>query len=211
MTVNNDFSLVTFRPTIYKFFRIAKWKKPDIKRVLDCGAGGTTPPLALFCKQGYEGYGIDNSEEALNQAKEFARKYDLQMNFSMGDMRELSFKDEYFDLVYSYNASIHLTKKDTEKAVNEMLRVLKKGGVLCINFLWHKDVHPMLGEEKNPGEFWNTEHGQETVHSHFTESEVEKMLKGTKLLFKEKVQMKFLAEEDYIWESSFEYIVQKED
>ena len=209
MTSDNDFSLELFRPTIYKFLRIAKWKLPDMKRVLDCGAGGRNPPTALFSKHGYDSYGIDNSDDALKQSKEFLEKYKLNVTLSKGDMRDLSFEDGYFDMVFSYNASIHLTKADTTKAVKEMFRVLKKGGILCMNFLWHNNVHPSLGEEKESGEFWNMEHGEETVHSFFTEEEVEKLLAGTKILLKDKVQTKIFFTEEYFWESSFEYIVQK--
>ena len=210
MSQNNDFGLEVFRPTIYKFFRIARWKKPDIKKVLDCGAGGSNPPIALFSKHGYECYGIDNSEEALEKANKYLKKYELDVQLSKEDMRELSFEDEFFDLVFSYNASIHLTKADTEKTVKEMFRVLKKGGILCMNFLWKNNVHPSLGEEKNSGEFWNMEHGEQTVHSFFTEEEVEKMLEGTKILLKDKVQAKIFFTEEYFWESSFEFIVQKQ-
>ncbi|MHA1197852.1 MAG: class I SAM-dependent methyltransferase [Candidatus Heimdallarchaeaceae archaeon] len=204
-----DFSLTLFRPTIYKFLRIAKWKKPEKGIVLDCGAGGQNPPLALFCKHGYDAYGIDISDNALEEAENFAAIYDLDLKLSIGDMRELSFDREYFDLVYLYNSSIHLTKADTKKAVKEMLRVLKKGGLFCINFLWYNDVHPSLGKEKEMGEFWNMEHGEETVHSFFTEEETEQMLEGTKVLFKEKTQYDVLVREEYFSESSFEYIVEK--
>jgi ubiquinone/menaquinone biosynthesis C-methylase UbiE len=204
-----DFSLITFRPTIYKFLRIAKWKKIEKGRILECGAGGDHPPLSLFSKHGYKAYGIDISEDALNQAKSFATKYSLDMEFSKADMRELPFEDEFFDLVFSYNSSIHLTKTDTKKAVKEMLRVLKKGGFLCMNFLWYNNVHPSLGKEKKHGEFWNMEFGEETVHSFFTEEEVEQILQSTKIIFKEKIQFKVLVEKDYFWESSFDYIVQK--
>ena len=210
MSDNNDFSLAIFRSTIYKFLRIVKWKKPETKKVLDCGAGGNNPPLALFSKHGYDAYGIDISESALEEAKEYASKHSLALKLSVGDMRNLSFADEYFDLVFSYNASIHLTKVDTEKSVKEMLRVLKRGGLLCINFLWNKNVHPSLGEEKNPGEFWNVEHGEETVHSFFTEEEVAQMLTDTKVILKEKIQVEVLIQDDYFRESSFDFIVQKE-
>ncbi len=210
MTTENDFSLELFRPTIYKFLRMAKWKKPDLKIVLDCGAGGRNPPVALFSKHGYNTYGIDNSDEALDHAREFLKKHGLEVKLTKEDMRNLPFENEYFGLVYSYNSSIHLIKEDTAKAVKEMFRVLKKGGLLCINFLWHNNVHPSLGEEKNPGEFWNMEHGDETVHSFFTEEEVEKLLEGTKILVKDKIQSKIFFTEEYFWESSFDYIVQKQ-
>ena len=195
MSGDNDFSLELFRPTIYKFLRILRWKKPDAKKVLDCGAGGRTPPIALFRKFGYECYGIDNSDDALEQSKEFLSKYKLDVNLTKEDMRNLPFEDNYFDMVFSYNASIHLTKADTKKAVKEMFRVLKKGGLLCINLLWSKDVHPSMGEEKESGEFWNMEHGAETVHSFFTEEEADSLIKDAKILLKDKIQAKIFFTE----------------
>ena len=77
MTEKYDFSLTLFRPTIYKFLRIAKWKKPEKGKVLDCGAGGQNPPLALFRKHGYDAYGIDISDNAIEEAENFAAVYDL--------------------------------------------------------------------------------------------------------------------------------------
>ena len=209
MSNDDAFVLNLFRPTIYKFLRFAKHLKLQGK-VLDCGAGGNRPPIALFSKHGYESYGLDNSQAEIKKAKEFIDKYRIEVELAEGDMRDIPFDDEFFECVFSYNASIHLTKKDTEKAVNEMLRVLKKGGILCMNFLWYDKVDPMLGEEKNPGEFWNKEHGEETVHSFFTEEEVEILLKGTKTIYREKIQMKVWFNERYFTESSFDYIVQKE-
>ena len=209
MSVESDFSLNIFRPTIYKFLGLAKRLKIQGK-VLDCGAGGNRPPIALFSKQGYESFGVDNSKAELEKARTFLDNYELNVELSEADMRDLPYDDEFFECVFSYNASIHLTKKGTEQAVNEMLRVLKKEGILCMNFLWYDKVDPMLGEEKNPGEFWSQEHGEETVHSFFTEEEVEKLLKETKTIYREKIQMKVWFNEKYFTESSFDYIVKKE-
>ena len=51
MTKKKDLGLITFNPTIYKFLRIIGWTKTE-KKILDCGAGGETPPLALFNHHG---------------------------------------------------------------------------------------------------------------------------------------------------------------
>ena len=79
-----------------------------------------------------------------------------------------------------------------------------------MNFLWNNNVHPEMGEEKEPGEFWMEEHGEHTVHSHFTEDEVDQFFVNTKILLKDKIQMKMFFTESYFWESSFEIIAQKE-
>ena len=208
MTNNEDFGLVVFRPSIYKFFRMARWKNVE-KSVLDCGAGGENPPLALFSKHGYDSYGIDISEKQIGLAKEFATRYGLNLKLQKADMRDLPFEDETFGCVYSYNSSIHLTKADTKKAVNEMLRVLQKEGVLCINFLWYNNVDPSVGEEKEQGEFWGEEFGEEAVHSFFTEEETKEILASTKILYSEKIQYDYTFEDWGFHESSFVYVVRK--
>lgn len=208
MTEKNDFGLTIFNSTIYKFLRIIGWCNVD-KKILDCGAGGETPPLALFNKHGFETYGIDNSDKQLDLAINFANKYELDLKLSKADMCKLPFDDETFGCVYSFNSSIHLTKKDTKIAVNEMLRVLKKDGVLCINFLWYDNVDPSLGEEREPGEFWGKEFGEEAVHSFFTEDEVNEILAETRILYKEKNQYEYSFENWGFHESSFIYVVRK--
>ena len=208
MKDENDFELTLFSPTINKFLRIIGWCKVD-KKILDCGAGGEKPPLALFNKHGFETYGIDNSDKQLELARNFATKYGLDLKLSKADMCKLPFSDETFGCVYSYNSSIHLTKRDTKIAVDEMLRVLKKGGVLCINFLWYDNVHSSLGEEREPGEFWGKEFGEEAVHSFFTEEETLEILAGTKILYSEKIQYEYTFEDWGFNESCFEYVVRK--
>jgi len=72
MVSENDFGLAIFRPSIYKFLHMARWKDVE-KKVLDCGAGDNNPPLALFSKHGYEVYGIDISDNALDEERNFAK------------------------------------------------------------------------------------------------------------------------------------------
>ena len=73
---------------------------------------------------------LDYSEEMLNQAKEKANKLNLKnINFQQGDVGNLPYEDESFDLVLSMNG-FHAFP-DKEKAFNETFRVLKKGGKFC--------------------------------------------------------------------------------
>lgn len=133
------------------------------KKVLDCGAGGRYPPLALFYERGYKPYGIDISDEQVEHARTFCREHSMELNIMKGDMRCIPFDDESFSFVYECESMCHLTKEDTEKAVNEMIRVLKKGGYLSVEFMG-LDSWPLDGEEKTPGEFWSSYKGEEFVH-----------------------------------------------
>ena len=67
---------------------------------------------------------VDISTDMLNIAKN--RLTELNINFIKGDVGNLPFKDNYFDIVLSMNGFHAFPDKD--KAFKEMHRVLKKGG-----------------------------------------------------------------------------------
>ncbi len=154
------------------------------KKVLDCGAGGPVPPLALFHQHGFEAWGIDVSDEQLQRAEAFCREHEINLHLRKGDMRHIPFEDETFDFVYEHYSMCHLTKQDTALAIHEMYRVLKKGG-LCFLGVVSTDTWPMVGQEKEPGEFWFDEHGEETVHSAYTDDEVDQLFAEWEIVRKE--------------------------
>lgn len=61
------------------------------KTVLDCGAGGETPPLSLFYRHGYSTCGIDIQEEAVAKARRFCAQNHMELNVMRGDMRHIPF------------------------------------------------------------------------------------------------------------------------
>lgn len=67
-----------------------------------------------------------------------------------------------------------------------MLRVLKKGGLLYVNFLWNKGIDINLGEERNPGEFWTK---NSIAHSCFFEDEADQFFEGYDILYKQKSEI----------------------
>lgn len=182
----DEINQIIFPPPIYNFLGYLRRNRVR-KTVLDCGAGGREPPLALFFIQGYKACGIDISDSQINKASKFATKHKLKLMISKADMRRIPFMDEAFGCVFSWNSSIHLTKKDTKTAIGEMLRVLKKGGLLYVNFLWNSGVDMNLGEERNPGEFWKKNN---IVHSCFAEDETDQLFENYSILYKQKRESK---------------------
>jgi SAM-dependent methyltransferase len=156
-------------------------------KVLDCGAGGPVPPLALFELHGFETWGIDLSNEQLEKAAGFCAERGLNVRLRAGDMRQMPFEDETFDYVYEHYSMCHLGKQDTARAVSEMYRVLKPHG-LCFLGVISADSWPtsLFGKEEKPGEYWGTEGGQRTCHSMFTEAEADELVSAWEILTKEK-------------------------
>ncbi|MFW9965217.1 MAG: class I SAM-dependent methyltransferase [Candidatus Sifarchaeia archaeon] len=186
---------VVYRSAVYWFLEFI-WEKERIsteslgRRILDCGAGGRKPPLGLFAEYGFETIGIDLSETQIESAKEFCKEHDLDVKLTVGDMRNIPFDDESFDLVYEFYSMVHLTKKDTLRAIQQMKRVAKNGGHLFFGFA-SCDTWPITGEERERNEFWLFEHGEEeVVHSFFEDEEIDEYLEGLEVLKVDKRTMK---------------------
>jgi ubiquinone/menaquinone biosynthesis C-methylase UbiE len=101
----------------------------NCKDVLEigCGNGYTLNHLRpQFSK--YNFTGLDFSEDLLK----IARSRDLPgINFEQGDVRKLQFDDDSFDVVYTERCIINLLNwEEQQLALNEMHRVLRKGGYI---------------------------------------------------------------------------------
>ncbi|MFX1355404.1 MAG: SAM-dependent methyltransferase, partial [Promethearchaeota archaeon] len=70
--------------SLYVFLRFIQ-SNPVIKRILDCGAGGSNPKLAFFYENGFEAYGIDISEEQIKKTEDFCKINDIKLNLIKGD------------------------------------------------------------------------------------------------------------------------------
>ena len=100
----------------------------NIKRrggiVLDCGCGfGSYYPLTKDLNTLY----LDLS---YNQLKRFGKIYGLRSNRICGDVLNLPFKDNVFDLILSINLLEHI--EDIDGALKELRRVLKDRGILIV-------------------------------------------------------------------------------
>ena len=93
--------------------------------VLDagCGDGGFTSEIM---KQGGDVVGVDISHEMLQVAR------DTKGKFVVGDLENLSFHDETFDIVLCSMILHHFPSMSSSRVPEEIARVLKKDGKLVI-------------------------------------------------------------------------------
>lgn len=104
-----------------------KYIKKDGK-LLEAGVG-LGKWLNYFQKRGYDIVGIDYSDVAVKKLKEF----DSSLNVVHGDITKIPFDNGSFDVYLSYGVLEHLeNREDLKKAIDEMHRVLKKGGIAYI-------------------------------------------------------------------------------
>lgn len=169
------------------------------KVILDCGAGGSNPPLSLFHEFGYETYGIEVCKEQLKKANEFSNSKNIDLNIIEGDMTNIPFKDEFFSFLFSYNTSVHMRKHDFSVALAEFDRVLKHGGLCYVNFLSEDCDTFDKGVQISDGEYRNIEDDEEVIYCHYKAEEVEKKFQGFDIIYKEKriIQRKINGGEKY--------------
>jgi len=105
------------------------------KVVLDCGAGGSQPPLSLFYQHGYKTYGVEIAEIPLAEAQQFCEEQQMDLDIIQGDMRMIPFPDDLFSFAYSFNAIDFMTKPDIALAMREITRTLSPDGLCYVNFL----------------------------------------------------------------------------
>ena len=122
-------------PYAYSYLpKVAGFSEYAGKDVLEIGCGVGTD-LSQFAKNGANVTGIDLTEAAIELAKQRFDVMKLNGNLLTADAENLPFKDNSFDLVYSFGVLHHTP--NTQRAINEVHRTLKPGGKAFI-MLYHK-------------------------------------------------------------------------
>lgn len=103
-------------------------------RILDCGVGNGSLSMALdsLMKGPVEYHGIDTSAEMLVQARSKMQHAGLGPYLQQADVMSLPYEDQSFDVVMAAHVLEQLP--DPQRALAEMVRVLKPGGMvfLCV-------------------------------------------------------------------------------
>lgn len=180
-----------FPPQIYSFFHavddeIRTDGFDEVFRVLDCGAGGPRPPLALFVENGWKAVGVDIDPDRVELARKVGLKRGLQLDVRVGDMRALPFEEESFHAVYEYYSLCHLSREDHVAAIEEMMRVLRPGGLCFLGFMG-RESWPLFGKEQQPGEILFDESGKDVLHSIFKRNEPDPFFDSWEILRKDTV------------------------
>jgi len=103
-------------------------------RILDCGVGNGSLSIALasLMTGSADFHAVDTSAEMLVQAKSLMQHAGLDPHLQQADVMSLPYEDQSFDVVMAAHVLEHLP--DPQRALAEMVRVLKPGGMvfLCV-------------------------------------------------------------------------------
>ena len=130
----------------YKFCN--KYIKDKIVLDAPCGVGWGTSLL----KSAHKIYGVDISEEAICYARKHFKKDNIE--YKIGDMAELPFKNDFFDVVICLEGFEHVPRNIGMKFLDEAIRVLKKKGLIIMTI-------PILTNGRHSG---NPYHLYEPAH-----------------------------------------------
>ncbi len=102
------------------------------KRVLDvgCGTGDDVREMAGEVSPGGQIVGIDNSAAMIAVAHQRKTAGENGTDFEVADVLNLAFATETFDAVRADRSLMHVA--DVDRALSEMVRVTKVGGVVAI-------------------------------------------------------------------------------
>ena len=195
---------VSWASQLYTFLRYCNRSGLE-KVVLDCGAGGDQPPLSMFYDHGCRTFGVEIAPMALEQTVEYCAKSGKTLNVILSDMRHLPFGDQSFSFVYSYNAIFFMTKQDIQRALQEIDRVLRGGGLCFVNFLSVDDADFYDNEMSSIG---NEIYGSERFSFH-EDGEPDAYFQGYEILQKEKRLLEKLFEGKVLKQAYLDYIVKK--
>jgi len=178
------------------------------RKILDCGAGGSDPKMVLFVKHGFETHGIEILEDHLKTAENYAEENRVNFKIIKGDMRSLPYDSESFGFAYSYNTIFHMNKKDIGTAIDEMFRVVKKGGLIYLNLLSIDDSLFGRGIETSPGIFTDELDGKRFSHTFFKHNEGDQYFSKHNIIYKQ-IRIENYYESEYSPRGFIDYIVRK--
>lgn len=117
-------------------------EKHEVKSVLDLSCG-TGSQVFWLSKQGFEVIGVDISKKMLKIARGKANRFVQKIQLKEGDMRKSQI-GRFDSVITIFNSIGHLIKADFEKAIRNINKNLKPGGIYIfdifnLDYLLYKD------------------------------------------------------------------------
>lgn len=140
-----------------------------LNRVLDwgCGAGRN---LAYLARAGFDVSGMDPSEKGINAAKKLLESEGLTATLDVVEPDQIPAEDESYDANVSLYAIEHGSRDEVRNSIEELRRVLKKGGLSLVTLSSSEDSWSSSAQQVSPGTYVPTD-GPEKGIAHFLASQ----------------------------------------
>jgi ubiquinone/menaquinone biosynthesis C-methylase UbiE len=145
---------------------ISKFKEENIEKILDLGLG-LGRHAVLFAKEGFIVHGLDTSPTGIKYAIRWSKKEDVILKLTLGEMSQIPFIDDSFDLIIAWNVIYHGTVNYILKTMSEIERCLQMKGYLLCTFISKQNEKYRLGEEIEEDTFINTEEKEKSYPHHY--------------------------------------------
>lgn len=108
------------------------------KRALDIGFGSGRH-LKLLMDYQFNAYGIDYSKESMEECQRILGENPLLKDLKLESIEDNDFEAEYFDAVIMYGVAFLRQYEEMLSDLQNICKVLKKGGKMIINFRTKED------------------------------------------------------------------------
>ncbi|MBR5948755.1 MAG: class I SAM-dependent methyltransferase [Clostridia bacterium] len=112
---------------------IVIFKKEGLRRVCDAGCGFGAYTLAL-AEQGFSVHSFDISERAVECARSILAECGYDAEIKRSDILKSGYLDGEFDGAFAHSVLDHMSCADAKKALDELCRIVRKGGLILLSF-----------------------------------------------------------------------------
>ena len=164
------------KPVPFIVDSLSLFKKHGTQMILDLGCGAGRNSIYLG-KEGFDVVGMDTSRTALKKTKAWSKIEGIpNVTVLRASMTQLPFIRQTFHAVISVSVIHHALKKDIQKTIQEIRRILKNNGLFIANLLSTKDHRYGSGEKLENETFKVMEEFKEKqfqeVHHFFSRKEI---------------------------------------
>jgi SAM-dependent methyltransferase len=145
---------------------VALLRRRGAESVLDLGCG-VGRHACFLADAGFQVQAMDASASGIDYAAGQAGKLGLEIGFKDGLMTELPYADNSFDYVLSFNVIYHGDGGVVGRAVSEIHRVLRPGGIFHGTMLSKRNANYGVGKEIAPNTFVVDGAEGDKTHPHF--------------------------------------------
>lgn len=119
-------------------------------RFLDAGAG-VTPLAYVMAGRGLHAEACDRNERVIQELKrlDMSQVYGASVDYSVQDLCALSFPAASFDAVSCVSVLEHIPAPEDQKAIQELVRVIKPGGLLVLTVDYEPAFEGMQPESRS--------------------------------------------------------------